>query len=119
MDRPRIFALLPLGRYNDDADVAVIAADRFAEAQPVHAGQHDVQQGCIAGLAAVHQLQRTLGAGGLDDLPACHFQVQGYHFADAGFVLDYQNSFHKPGSLPYQFDPSSTVFWLMESRFNP
>ena len=83
-----LVALLPFGRHNDDADIAVVAADGFAQAQAVHARQHNVQQRRITALTAVHQLQRTLGAGGFHHFPARHFQVQGYHFADAGFVLD-------------------------------
>ena len=91
-----LVALLPFGRHDDNADVAVTAADRLAEAQAVHARQHNIQKCRVAVFPAVHQFQRALGTGGLDDLPAGHFQVQGYHFADAGFVFDYQNSFHKP-----------------------
>ena len=91
-----LVALLPFGRHDDNADVAVTAADRLAEAQAVHARQHNIQKCRVAAFPAVHQLQRALGTGGFDDLPAGHFQVQSYHFADAGFVFDYQNSFHKP-----------------------
>ena len=40
--------LLPLGTQDDDADLLVGAADRFAERKTVHARQHHIQNGRIA-----------------------------------------------------------------------
>ena len=106
-----LIALLPFGRHDNDADLVVLAADRLAQTQTVHSGQHNVQQGGVALLAMVHQFQGALCTGGLHDLPAGHFQVQGDHFADARFVFYDQNSFH---SLSFLYAvPNSTVLLLI------
>ena len=79
--------LLPLGTQDDDADLLVGAADGLAEREPIHAGQHHIQNGSITAGLLLQQRQGGFGAIGLHRLHPRQPQVQRDHLADAGFIL--------------------------------
>ncbi len=78
------------GGDHDDRHVAQ-SADGAADIEPVDAGEHDVDEHDVAGLAGERR-DRVLAVGGLRDLPALVLQRQLHRRADSFVVLDGQDS---------------------------
>jgi hypothetical protein len=78
------------GGDHDDGDVAQ-APQAAAQLETVHAGQHDVDQHDVGGIA-VESVERLLTAAGLLDRPTLVFERQLHGRADALVVLHRQNA---------------------------
>jgi hypothetical protein len=84
------------GRHHDDGDVAGLAQGP-ADLEPVHAGEHEVDQGDIGRLVG-EDPQRLLAAGRLLDLVALVLQRHAHGRPDASVVLQHQDaSSHRSG----------------------
>ena len=74
------------GSHHHDRHIAV-AAQGAAQLEPVHAGQHDVDQHDV-GQRTLEEADRLLAAAGLIDRPALVFESQLDRRSDALVVFD-------------------------------
>lgn len=73
----------------------LVAPDAAAYLEAVDAGEHHIQQRHTDIAVLLQHLQRLLAGACLDDLITGTAQIDDDKAADAGFILQNQNFFHK------------------------